>query len=305
VLDCDIFARTSPEHKLRLVMALQSHGMTVAMTGDGVNDAPALKRADAGIAMGLKGSEAAKEAAELVLADDNFASIAAAVREGRTVYDNIQKVISWTLPTNAGEAMVIIIALLMGLTLPVTPIQILWINLITAVTLGLALAFEPTEANTMRRPPRVRNAPLLTGDLVWHIVLVSILFLCGVYGIFTYAIDRGYSVELARTLAVNTLVVMEIFHLFFIRNIYGTSLTWKAVQGTKVVWATVIVITVAQFAITYLPPLQAVFDTVSIPFWDGVLVIGIGVALFAIIETEKQIRLRLRAATPTIRNHNA
>ena len=146
----------------------------------------------------------------------------------------------------------------------------------------------------MRRPPRPRHAPLLSGELVWHIVLVSILFLCGVYGIYSYAIDRGYSIELARTLAVNTLVVMEIFHLFFIRNIYGTSLTWKAVQGTKVVWTTVIVITVAQFAITYLPPLQAVFDTVSIPFWDGVLVIAIGAALFAIIETEKQIRLAFR-----------
>ena len=305
VLDCDIFARTSPEHKLRLVMALQSHGMTVAMTGDGVNDAPALKRADAGIAMGLKGSEAAKEAAELVLADDNFASIVSAVREGRTVYDNIKKVISWTLPTNAGEAMTIIVALLLGATLPVTPIQILWINLITAVTLGIALAFEPTEENTMRRPPRPRHEPLLTGELVWHIVLVSVLFLCGVYGIFTYAIDRGYSVELARTLAVNTLVVMEIFHLFFIRNIYGTSLTWKAVRGTKVVWTVVVIITLAQFAITYLPPLQAIFATESIPFWDGVLVIAIGAALFAIIETEKQIRLRLRATTPAMRNHDA
>ncbi len=293
VLECDIFARTSPEHKLRLVMALQSHGMTVAMTGDGVNDAPALKRADVGIAMGKKGSEAAKEAAELVLADDNFASIASAVREGRTVYDNIKKVISWTLPTNAGEAMTIIVALLFGMTLPVTPIQILWINLITAVTLGIALAFEPTEENTMRRPPRPRREPLLGGELVWHIVLVSILFLCGVYGIYAYAIDRGYSVELARTLAVNTLVVMEIFHLFFIRNIYGTSLTWKAVRGTKVVWMTVIVITVAQFSITYLPPLQAIFATAAMSFLDCLLVISIGVALFAIIETEKQIRLRL------------
>lgn len=293
VLETDIFARTSPEHKLRLVMALQSHGMTVAMTGDGVNDAPALKRADAGIAMGRKGSEAAKEAAVLVLADDNFASIAAAVREGRTVYDNIKKVISWTLPTNAGEAMTIIVALLFGMTLPVTPIQILWVNLITAVTLGIALAFEPTEENTMRRPPRSRNEPLLTSALTWHIVLVAILFLCGVFGIYAYGIDRGYSVELARTLALNTLVVMEIFHLFFIRNIYGTSLTWRAVRGTKVVWMSVVGVTLAQFVITYTPPLQTIFATEAVPFLDGLLIVGIGIALFAIIEIEKQIRIRL------------
>lgn len=294
VMHCDIFARTSPEQKLRLVMALQSNHFTVAMTGDGVNDAPALKRADAGIAMGLKGSEAAKEAAELVLTDDNFASIVAAVREGRTVYDNIKKVISWTLPTNAGEAMTIIVALLLGMTLPITAIQILWVNLITAITLGFALAFEPTEDNTMRRPPRSREEPLLTNDLVWHIVLVSFLILCGVFGTYHYAIDQNYSVELARTIALNTLVVMEIFHLFFIRNIYGTSLTWKAVRGTKVVWSVVIAVTAAQFAVTYLPPLQSVFATAAIPFWDGVLIVGVGVALFTIIEVEKQIRLALR-----------
>lgn len=293
-MDCDIFARTSPEHKLRLVMALQSHGMTVAMTGDGVNDAPALKRADAGIAMGKGGSEAAKEAAELVLADDNFASIAAAVREGRTVYDNLKKVISWTLPTNAGEAMTIIVALLLGMTLPITPIQILWVNLITAITLGIALAFEPTEAGTMRRPPRPRHEPLLTGELVWHITLVSTLFLCGVFGMYHYAVDKGYSIELSRTIALNTLVVMEIFHLFFIRNIYGTSLTWKAVRGTKIVWIVIIAVTIAQFAITYLTPLQTVFATVAIPFLDGLLIVGVGVALFAIIETEKQMRLAYR-----------
>ncbi|WP_188662799.1 cation-transporting P-type ATPase [Terasakiella brassicae] len=293
VLDCDIFARTSPEHKLRLVMALQSHGMTVAMTGDGVNDAPALKRADAGIAMGMKGSEAAKEAAELVLADDNFVSIAAAVREGRTVYDNIKKVISWTLPTNAGEAMTIIVALLAGMTLPITPVQILWVNLITAITLGIALAFEPTEESTMRRPPRRRDEPLLTSGLVWHIILVSTLFLCGVFGMYHYAVERGYSVELARTIALNTLVVMEIFHLFFIRNIYGTSLTWKAVRGTRIVWAVVLIVAVAQFAITYLPLLQTVFSTKPIPFLDGMLIVGVGVALFAVVETEKQIRLRI------------
>jgi magnesium-transporting ATPase (P-type) len=244
--------------------------------------------------MGLKGSEAAKEASEVVLADDNFASIVAAVREGRTVYDNIKKVISWTLPTNAGEAMTIVAALLLGMTLPITPIQILWINLITAITLGLALAFEPTEANTMRRPPRPRNEPLLTGELAWHIVLVSTLFLGGVFGMYAYAVEQGYSIELARTIALNTLVVMEIFHLFFIRNIYGTSLTWQAVRGTKVVWATVIAIIAAQFAITYLPPLQDLFSTVAVPLQDGVIIVAVGVALFAIIETEKQIRLRLR-----------
>ena len=294
VLDADIFARTSPEHKLRLVMALQSHGLTVAMTGDGVNDAPALRRADAGIAMGVKGSEAAKEAAELVLADDNFASIVAAVREGRTVYDNIKKVISWTLPTNAGEALTIVIALLLGMTLPITAVQILWVNLITAVTLGIALAFEPTEPNTMRRAPRPRNEPLLTGGLAWHIVLVSALFLAGVFGIYAHAIDRGYSVELARTMAMNTLVVMEIFHLFFIRNIYGTSLTWKLVKGTRIVWATVATVTIAQFAITYLPALQPIFETAPVPFFEGILIVGVGVVLLLIIETEKQIRLRLR-----------
>ncbi|WP_373889881.1 cation-transporting P-type ATPase [Massilia sp. H6] len=294
-MDCDIFARTSPEHKLRLVTALQAHGMTVAMTGDGVNDAPALKRADAGIAMGRKGSEAAKEAAEIVLTDDNFATIAAAIREGRTVYDNIKKVISWTLPTNAGEALTIVVALLFGMTLPVTAVQVLWVNLITTVTLGIALAFEPTEEGTMRRPPRARDEPLLSGTLVWHIVLVSVLFLAGVYGIFTYAIGRGYSTELARTLALNTLVVMEIFHLFFIRNIYGTSLTWQAVRGTRVVWAVVVVVTLAQFGVTYYPPLQGIFGTASIAVSDGLLVVGIGVALFAIIEAEKQIRLRLVA----------
>lgn len=294
VLDCNIFARTSPEHKLRLVMALQSHDMTVAMTEDGVNDAPALKRADAGVAMGQKGSEAAREAAELVLADDNFASIVAAVREGRTVYDNIKKVISWTLPTSTGEAMTVIVALLWGLTQPVTPIQILWINLITAVTLGIALAFEPTEPNTMRRPPRHRGEALLTGDLAWHIVLVSSLFLAGVYGIFVHALQSGHSEALARTLAVNTLVVMEIFHLFFIRNIYGTSLRWNLVKGTPVIWATVIIVTSAQLAITYVPTLQQVFGTESVPFDEGLKVVAIGVGLFFIIELEKRVRIRLR-----------
>ncbi len=292
----DVFARTSPEHKLRIVSALQARGAVVAMTGDGVNDAPALKRADAGIAMGRKGSEAAKEAAELVLTDDNFASIAAAVREGRTVYDNLKKVIAWTLPTNAGEAATIIVALLFGLTLPVTALQILWINLITAATLGLALAFEPTEENSMRRPPRRRGEPLLTGELAWHLALVSVLYLAGVFGLFSWALERGHSVELARTIAMNALVTMEIFQLFFVRNIYGTSLTWKAASGTPVVWVVIAIVAAAQFAVTYLPPLQRVFGTAAVPLWDGVAIVAVGAALFAILETEKQLRLRLRGS---------
>lgn len=302
-LETDVFARTSPEHKLRLVKALQAHGLAVAMSGDGVNDAPALKRAVVGVAMGKTGSEAAKEAAELVLADDNFATIVAAVRQGRTVYDNIKKVISWTLPTSTGEASTVMLALLLGLALPVTPVQILWVNLITAATLGLALAFEPTEANSMRRPPRRRDEPILTGVLIWHVVFVSVLFVCGVFGIYSYAMDRGYPIELARTLALNTLVVMEIFHLFFIRNIYGASLSWKAFRGTKAVWITVIIVTAAQFAVTYAPFLQTVFETRPVSFFDGVLVFSIGVTLFAIIEIEKQIRLSLSA--PTLAKENA
>ena len=294
VLRTDVFARTSPEHKLRLVMALQAHGMTVAMTGDGVNDAPALRRADAGIAMGLKGSEAAKEAADLVLADDNFATIVAAVREGRTVYDNIRKVISWTLPTNAGEAATIILALLLGLTLPITALQILWVNLITAVTLGIALAFEPTEERTMHRPPRPRAAPLLDGRLVWLIALAALLFMGGVFGIYSYALQRGYSIELARTLAMNTLVVMEIFYLFYIRHLHGTSLTREAVRGTRAVWIAVLTVTAGQFAVTYLPPLQAVFETRAVAFADGLLVVAIGMALLALLELEKRLRLSLR-----------
>ncbi|WP_242602187.1 cation-transporting P-type ATPase [Legionella nagasakiensis] len=293
VLQYDVYARTSPEHKLRLVMALQSHDMIVAMTGDGVNDALALKRADVGIAMGKKGNEVSKEASEFVLADDNFASIVAAIREGRTVYDNLKKVISWTLPTNAGEAMVIILALFLGLSLPVTPIQILWINLITATTLGLALAFEPTEDNTMQRPPRPRNEPILTGALAWHMLFVSMLFIGGVFGIYYYAVDKGYSLMLARTMALNTLVVMEIVHLFYIRNLYGASLTWSAVRGTKMVWLSIVVITVAQFAITYWLPLQKIFATESVPILDGILIILVSIVFFAALEIEKQLRLRL------------
>jgi len=287
--EATVFARTSPEHKLRLVESLQADGSVIAMTGDGVNDAPALKRADVGVAMGGKGTEAAKEASEMVLADDNFASIVAAVREGRTVYDNLTKVIAWTLPTNGGEAMTIILAILLGLTLPVTPVQILWINMVTAVALGLTLAFEPTEANAMRRPARAANQPLLSGRLLWRILFVSALMVAGTFGIYAWAVGRGLPVEFARTMVVNTLVVMEIFYLFSVRYVHGTSLTWQGVLGTPAVLIGVLTVVVAQFAFTYLPPLQAVFGSRPLALLDGLAVVAVGVALLLVVELEKRL----------------
>jgi len=295
VPDIDVYARTNPEHKLRLVKALQALGHSVAMTGDGVNDAPALKRADAGIAMGQRGSEAAKEAADVVLADDHLASIVAGIREGRTVYDNVQKVISWTLPTNAGESMTIVVALLAGMTLPITPIQILWINLITATTLGLALAFEPTEANTMRRPPRPIDESILAGGWMIYIAFVGLVFLAGVFGVYHYAIGQGYSLELARTMAMNALVVMEIFQLFFIRNINDASLSWQAARATRPVWLAVLVVVLAQLAMTYLPFLQAVFQTEGLSPADGFLVVAIGVVSYILMELYKAVSRRLES----------
>jgi magnesium-transporting ATPase (P-type) len=291
--EATVFARTSPQHKLRLVESLQADGSVIAMTGDGVNDAPALKRADVGVAMGGKGTEAAKEASETILADDNFASIVAAVREGRTVYDNLTKVIAWTLPTNGGEAFTIILAILFGLTLPVTPVQILWINMITAVALGLTLAFEPTEPGAMRRLPRPANQRLLSGQLLWRILFVSGLMVAGSFGVYAWAVTQGMPLELARTMVVNAIVVMEIFYLFSVRYVYGTSLTLQGAFGTRAVLIGVVTVVVAQFAFTYAPWMQAVFETRPIPLLDGLVIAGVGAALFLIVEIEKRLAIWL------------
>jgi magnesium-transporting ATPase (P-type) len=293
VRDTAVFARTTPEHKLRLVEAFQNDGLTVAMTGDGVNDAPALKRADVGVAMGQKGTEAAKEAAEMVLADDNFASIVAAVKEGRTVYDNLMKVIGWTLPTNGGESLTILTAIALGIALPVTPVQILWINMVTAVALGLTLGFEPTEPGAMQRPPRRRDQPILTGDLIWRVVFVSLLFVAGAFGIFAWADARGLDIETARTLVVNTIVVMEIFYLFSVRYVHGTSLTWQGVLGTPAVLIGVGVVVVAQLAFTYIPVMHTIFGTRPVSLFEGAVVVGVGVALLFVVEIEKRVRRTL------------
>ncbi|MDH2132066.1 HAD-IC family P-type ATPase [Sphingobium yanoikuyae] len=293
VRDVDVFARSSPEHKLRIVRALQSHGLVVAMTGDGVNDAPSLKQADVGTAMGIKGTEAAKEAAEMVLLDDNFASIVAAVREGRTVYDNIRKVISWTLPTNGGETLAVVIAIIAGFALPMTATQILWINLVLTVTLGLVLAFEPTEPGTMERRPRAAGAPLLSPFLLWRIMLVSVLMGAMALGIFFYAQHVGHDIDTARTMVVNMLIVGEIFYLFNVRFLHMRSLTLRGAMGTPVVLAAIVAVVIAQLLFTYAPFMHDIFDSRPLSLTDGLMIIGLGAAMFAVLELEKLAAHRL------------
>lgn len=288
--DVTVFARAAPEQKLRLVEALQAGGGVVAMTGDGVNDAPALKRADVGVAMGIKGTEAAKEAARVVLADDNFASIVAAVREGRTINDNIRKVIAWNLPTNGGETLVIVAAILFGLTLPISPVQILWINMITAVALGLTLSFEPPEPGVMQRPPRRPDAGLLDGEMLWRVLLVSVLIAWAAFALFHWSAARGDPLELSRTLVVNLIVVMEIAYLFSVRYLHLTSFTLTGVLGTPAVLTGVALSVTAQAIFTYVPLFQTVFASRPVGLGDGLLILATGAVLLVVLEIEKWIR---------------
>ncbi|WP_018949991.1 cation-transporting P-type ATPase [Thioalkalivibrio sp. ALMg11] len=293
----DVFARATPEHKLRLVRAIQSHHEVVAMTGDGVNDAPALKRADVGIAMGIKGTEAAREASEMVLADDNFASIANAVEEGRTVYDNLKKAVLFLLPTNGGQAFTIVAAILLGLTLPLTPVQVLWVNMVTAVTLALALAFEPTEPGVMQRPPRPPRAPLLSGFLIWRVGFVSALLVAGTFGHFLWLEQQGVADEFARTVAINTLVMGQLFFLFNSRYILEPSFNLEGLFGSRPVLIAVAALILLQGLFTYAPPLQFLFGTTAIGPEEWARILIFGIVLFIVVELEKAF-LRRRGFNP-------
>ncbi|MFZ2163749.1 MAG: HAD-IC family P-type ATPase, partial [Sideroxyarcus sp.] len=296
VREVDVFARASPEHKLRLVQALQTNGEIVAMTGDGVNDAPALKRADIGVAMGMKGTEVAKEAAEMVLTDDNFSTIAHAVEEGRTVYDNLKKAIVFIMPTNGGEAGMVLIAILFGMTLPITPVQILWINMVTAVTLALALSFEDAEADVMRRPPRAVGEALLSGFMVWRIIFVSALLTAGPTALFLWENARGVDTEAARTVAVNALVVGEMAYLFNCRYLLAPVRTWKDFTGNSYVLLTIVILALIQAIFTYAPFMQSVFGVVGIDLAAWGLILGFGVVLFVAVEIEKLVIRKINAA---------
>ena len=290
----DVFARTTPEHKLRLVEALQHGGRIVAMTGDGVNDAPALKRADVGVAMGRKGTEAAREASEMVLTDDNFASIAAAVAEGRTVYDNIRKAILHMLPTNAGQSLTIMMAILMGLALPLTPVQVLWVNMVTSVTLAMALAFEPSEPRVMQRPPRIADTPLLSGFLLWRIPFVALLLWLGTFGHFVWMETVVQSSdELARTVAINTLVAGQAFYLLNLRLIHQPVLRGWVLFHSKAIWIAIGILIVLQLSFTYVPVMQTLFGTTAIGWQDWTRILLFGLAVFLIVELEKTVLRRL------------
>jgi Ca2+-transporting ATPase len=284
-----VFARVSPEQKLRLVEALQARGHVVAMTGDGVNDAPALKQADIGVAMGITGTEVAKEAAAMVLTDDNFSSIEAAVEEGRGVFDNLTKFIVWTLPTNMGEGLVIMAAIFLGVALPILPVQILWINMTTAGFLGLMLAFEPKEPGIMTRPPRDPKTPLMTRPLIVRMCLMSFLLLGGAFSLFAWELDQGGSLAEARTVAVNAFVVMELFYLFNCRSL--TRLIHELPFFSNLwVFAGAGAMLLLQVAYTYVPVMNRLFSSAPVDGAAWLATFAAGFATLVVVEIEKLIQ---------------
>ena len=284
-------SRVSPEQKLRLVEALQRRGEVVAMTGDGVNDAPALKRADIGVAMGERGTEAAREAAAMVLADDNFASIEAAVEEGRTVYDNLQKSLLFILPSNAGECLLLIGAILIGTELPITALQILWVNMITTVALDLALAFESAEPGVMRRPPRAPDEPLLTGHLFWLVVLVAMVMEVGAFGGFLWYRAGGAEIELPHRGRQ---------YLGFLRDILPVQLPQPQPAGLEMEWlvrnrlalAAAMVVVLFQLLYTYAPPLQALFGSRPLAGADWLYVLVASAMLLPTVDVARALLRR-------------
>jgi len=293
VADIQVVARATPAHKLRLVEALQANGEVVAMTGDGANDAPALKRADIGVAMGIKGTEAARQAAEMVLADDHFATLVAGVEEGRGVYDNIRKAILFILPTNAAEALTVLVAVAAGLTLPITPVQILWINMITAVTLALALAFEPLEEDVMARPPRRPGRPLLDSFMIFRILWVGLVLAGGVFWLHQATLASSQDPAQASTVALNLLVMGELVYLFNCRRWQGYALSRNTLFANPWAWWMALILVALQLGMTYLPPAQALFGTVSLPLAAWGPILGLSLALFALVELEKWLTRRL------------
>ncbi len=288
-LKTDVIARASPEHKLRLVAALQAQGHLVAMTGDGVNDAPALKAADIGVAMGQKGTDAAREASDLVLTDDNFATIAHAVREGRVVFDNIKKSLLFILPTNGGQAGVILLAIFAGLALPVTAGQILWVNMVTAITLAMALAFEPAETGVMRHPPRSPQQPLITRALAIRILYVSILMILVTFAVFEWELARGNSIETARTAAVNMLVVGELVYLFNVRHFTASAFNLETLTGNRVALMVSAILIVLQLLFTYAPAMQQIFQSTSLDLLSWAFILTLGLLKFIAVEVEKAV----------------
>lgn len=288
----DVYARTSPEHKIRIVRALQSHHEVVAMTGDGVNDAPALTRADVGVAMGIKGTEATKEAAEIVLADDNFATIRSAIAEGRRIYDNLRKSVVFLLPTNGAQSLVILIAVVFGLTLPLTPVQVLWVNMITAVTLSLALAYEPAEGGIMRRPPRGAGGSIIAGRELGFVLIVSLLIGGATLAVFGISLASGADLAVARTEAVAMLALGQLAYLLNCRFLTRSSLTADVLRGNPVVWWSALALIVLQLLYTYLPALNGLFGSEPLSAVGWLLPIGFSIVIFLAVEALKAVRRR-------------